>query len=190
MRDAVIVMVHFDMIVRVHLGFLSFGKLKRSGRQWFESRSIHFLEQPGPRCIQFLKLPLVEPDQKLPNRSIEFGQAEKRAMAKSRHYPALYDKNSIFHFCFGEKRALQMVATVTNKFSPLRIPFTHYEDRALKSLRFATTGVGIASRISAARGVCVRCRSNGLISTSQIRLSLLVLAGHSSAPTCYANCAG
>ncbi len=121
---------------------------------------------------------------------VEVGKAEKGVVAQSRQNPSLYYQHAGFHFGFGEKRALQTVATVTHKFSPLRIPFIHYEDRVLKSLRFATTGVGIASRISAARVACVRCRSNGLMSTSQIWLSRLGLAEPSSAPTFCANSAG
>src|SRR5271165_435080 len=60
----------------------------------------------------------------------------------------------------GEKRALQTVLTVAQKFSSSRTRSIRSGARPSKSLPFATTGAGIGCRIWTQRDGCARCRSN------------------------------
>src|SRR5258708_32036830 len=87
--NAVIMPLHFDVIIDVDAGCLPLAELITRGRQWLQRRLIQLREQRGTTTLAFSERSLIEPRQQLRNSLVDFTEREELALSQGRHDPAL-----------------------------------------------------------------------------------------------------
>src|SRR5260370_38948009 len=88
-RHAVIMPLHFDVIVDVDAGGLPLTELITRSRQWLQRRLVQLCEQRRTAALAFPERPLIESHQQLADGLVDFTQREELALAQGRDYPAL-----------------------------------------------------------------------------------------------------
>lgn len=73
------------------------------------SRFLQAVKHTGARAVTFAERTLVESDQQLPDRLIEFQQAKELPIPQSRYCPAFDYLHRTFRFRFAQSHQLHMI---------------------------------------------------------------------------------
>src|SRR5439155_8134246 len=92
------VLVESDVVVDVDGGPRPLAHVETLGGQGRQSRFFQAVEQAGPRSVTLAEQTLVQSHQQLPDRLVEFRQAEELPVLQRRYDPAFAYLHSAFYF--------------------------------------------------------------------------------------------
>ena len=140
--------VHFDVVIHLHPGFVPFGVFVGSGRQRQGIGPVNRFEKLPARFLELFQGTVIETLQALADGGVELAQAEESAMSQYRQYPSLGDEHTIFHgrlvrgftWTRRQHRAAVVLRHIRVSRIQVRLVLAGFADAALEIIRHQHPG--------------------------------------------------